>query len=397
MQVFKAYLKIIRKNIPQLLIYVVICVALSVMLTMFNTQDAQTDFSGTKVKMAVFNDDKAAGNETGVAGGLHAYLSENADIVELPDDLSAIKDALFYREVSYVLRIPEGFTSDFAAEGHAISLRKTAVPDSAAALYTDMLINRYLNMYRMYMAGMPAATPEEISAFTGETLAISTPVSMNSGAVAGSVKGESDYNVVYFFNYLAYALFSILILGVSTCMFAFNNIDLKRRNLSSPMTLKSMNAQMVAGNFVFTSAAWIVMMVIGLILFAEYMTTWNGLLLCLNSFVFALAGLSISYLIGNLLRSRNAQTAVSNVVALGTCFISGVFVPQDILGSFVLGIAKFTPTYWYVRANNKIGTITAFTTENMKEIFSYMIVVAGFAVVMLAISFIVIRRKRTSE
>ena len=52
---------------------------------------------------------------------------------------------------------------------------------------------------------------------------------------------------------------------------------------------------------------------------------------------------------------------LSTVASLGTAFISGVMVPQEFLGEKVLTIAKFFPTYYFVRINetkiNSLGDI----------------------------------------
>ena len=42
---------------------------------------------------------------------------------------------------------------------------------------------------------------------------------------------------------------------------------------------------------------------------------------------------------------------MSTVLSLGTSFISGVMVPQEVLGENVLKIAKFFPTYYFVKIN----------------------------------------------
>jgi len=51
------------------------------------------------------------------------------------------------------------------------------------------------------------------------------------------------------------------------------------------------------------------------------------------------------------------MSAAANVFSLGSCFISGVFVPQDLMSNTVLKIASFTPNYWFVKANNSISPI----------------------------------------
>lgn len=42
---------------------------------------------------------------------------------------------------------------------------------------------------------------------------------------------------------------------------------------------------------------------------------------------------------------------MSTVLSLGTSFMSGVMVPQEVLGENVLKIAKFFPTYYFVKIN----------------------------------------------
>lgn len=180
-------------------------------------------------------------------------------------------------------------------------------------------------------------------------------------------------------------------------MTTFNNKDLKMRNLSSALTLRSMNYQMILGNITFTVLLWMIMIVASFVMYGSYMFTINGLLFLLNSFVFSIAVLSISLLIGNLINSKNAMSAAANVVSLGSCFISGVFVPQAYLGESVINIARFNPTYWYVKANNEISLLVNYSNENLTPIFMSMLVVCGFALAILAVTLVVIKQRRLSN
>ncbi len=389
MQVFKAYLQIIRKNSGQLIMYLGIVVGLAIMMSVFNAQGTDTGFTATRVSLAYFNNDTTA--DSGIAGGLKAYLEKIADIKAVKDEPEAITDAMFFGKISYVVRVPSGFAESFNRDGNG-QIETQAAPDSTTSIYMDMLINKYLNTARLYRQGLPAASESEIVRLTAANLAISTPVELKTEQVR---KGSYD-NIVYYYNYLAYALLSILILGVSTCMMTFNNIDLKRRNLCSPMTQRSMNLQLIAGNLVFSLFSWFILVLVSFILYTRAMFTPTGLLLGLNSLVFMMVGLSMSFLIGHTLRSRNAQAAVANVLTLGTSFISGVFVPQAFLGKTVLAIARFTPTYWFVKANIAIGSLTNFSLHNQSEIFMAIMVQMFIAIVLLLISFIIIRKKRQS-
>ncbi len=50
-------------------------------------------------------------------------------------------------------------------------------------------------------------------------------------------------------------------------------------------------------------------------------------------------------------RSRFVINGISTVASLGTAFISGVMIPQDFISEKVLTIAKFFPTYYFVKIN----------------------------------------------
>jgi len=162
------------------------------------------------------------------------------------------------------------------------------------------------------------------------------------------------------------------------------------------MNTRSMNLQMILGNLSFAVLVWFIMVFASFIMCGSYMFTTNGLLLILNSFVFTLAALSISFLVGNIIKSRGAMSAAANVFSLGTCFISGVFVRQALLGKTVLTIASFTPTYWYVKSNNAITDMIDFKIENLIPVFNNMLIMIGFAVAVLAVTLAVIKQKRMS-
>jgi ABC-2 type transport system permease protein len=185
-----------------------------------------------------------------------------------------------------------------------------------------------------------------------------------------------------------------MILGVCAVMLVFNNSDLKRRNLCSPVKIRNINMQLVLGNLSFALLTWFIMIVTSIIIYNKYMFTLNGLLFLLNSFIFTTAALSISFLLANLIKSRGAMSAVANVVSLGSSFIGGGFVPQELMGKTVLNIASFTPTYWYIKANNIIADTVDYNMEALMPVFYSMLIVFAFAAATLAVTLVVIKQKR---
>lgn len=388
MQVYKAFFKIIYKNLSQIIIYIVVFISLAVALANTSTKAVNTNFSETKVNIVFINHD----NNSRLVEGLKNYLSKNANIVNIPEDTKKLQDALFFREVEYIVKVPKGFTNGLL-RGEILQLEKTTVPGSTSKIYLDNILNKYLNTVKVYTSAMENLSEEQLLSYVDNDLAQKTEVKLSS--TLGEV--SKNEKITFYFNYLAYSLFSILILGVCSVMIVFNNTDLKKRNFCSPIKLRNMNFQMILGNFSYAVLAWFAMIFTSFIMYGSYMFTAKGMLFLLNSLIFTLVALSISFLIGNIIKSKGAMSAAANVVSLGTCFISGVFVPQALLGKTVLTIASFTPNYWYVRSNNIIVNLVNFSMENLTPIFLNMLIMLGFAAAMLSVTLVVIKQKRMSN
>ena len=179
-------------------------------------------------------------------------------------------------------------------------------------------------------------------------------------------------------------------------MLVFNKKDLRNRNLCSPITPKSMNTQLILGNLSYAVLAWLIMIMPSLFMFGSFMFTAKGMFFLINSLVFSLSALCISFLISILVKGPGAISAAANVISLGSSFISGVLVPQELLGSTVLRIGSFTPTYWYVKSNNIIAGMTELTLRNITPVLYNMLIVFGFAVASIAVALVVTKQKRTA-
>ncbi len=388
MQVYKAFFKIILKNLSQIMIYVVVFISLAIALANTSNQTVNTDFTETKVNIAFINYD----GDSKLVEGLKSYLGKNGKLIDIPDDNQKLQDALFFRQVEYIVKVPEGFTEELLS-GKTPQIEKTSLPGSTSGIYVDSIINKYLNTAKIYSSNMENLSEEQLISYVNNDLLqrIEVKVSNSEEEISKNEKRA------FYFNYMAYALFAVLILGVCSVMLVFNNTDLKKRNNCSPIKLRNMNYQMILANFSFAILTWVAMISTSFIMYGSYMFTAKGALFLLNSFVFTLAALSVSYFIGNIVKSKGAMSAAANVFSLGSCFISGVFVPQELLGKTVLKIASFTPNYWYVKSNNIIANTVNFNMENLTPVFLNMLIVVGFAVAILSVTLVIIKQQRVSS
>ncbi|SDN25004.1 ABC transporter permease [Acetanaerobacterium elongatum] len=385
MQVFKVYFKVIRKNLSIMLVYVIIFLSLAVMTTLFNKPAAVTEFSSTKCRIAVINDDAGAV----FAQGMENYLAENAEIVSVKTDKQSLQDALFFGDVEYILHIPKGFSEDFLKGGHNILLEKTTKPDSTAAVQLDFLLTRYLGLASTYSAALPDITTTQLITNVKNDLKNTAEVTLSTQQKAVDNTDNTFYS---YFIYLTYSMMAVMILGVTSIMMVFMNSDVRKRNMASTLPNLSFNLQLFLGNIVFSVAVWAILCGFVYVLHPAQIGNADMVMLFVNSLVYTLVCLSISFLIGSLIKSKNVQNIIANVFSLGLSFISGVFVPQELLGDTVTKISSFTPTYWYVKT---ILNLKA-ASDTLPIVYGILIQL-GFAAAFLIITLVISKNKRATN
>ena len=160
---------------------------------------------------------------------------------------------------------------------------------------------------------------------------------------------------------------------------------------------KEYNKKLLLSNGLFALCLWFFYVILSFILLGTIMFSMHGLIYMLNSFVFSLCALSIAFLIANLVSDKNAINGIVNVVALGSSFLCGAFVPMQFLPDAVLKIAHVLPSYWYIKSNELLTSIEVFNLETLKPIFINMIVILVFTVVFIVITNVVSKKKQRIE
>ncbi len=388
MQVFKAYFKIIKKNLPMLILYLVIFLSVAIGITASNRTQEMTSFSTAKSDLALINDDKGSD----LSKGLVTYIEQNANLVDVGEDTEKLKDALFYEKIDYILRIPEGFSQAFMA-GNDVQLEQTKGIDQTAGIQLEMLLNRFLNTASLYARHGNNLTQAEVIEKTIKDLSLETPVEMKTFD-----SGLSDADLIaYFFNYASYSTIIILIFGISTFMLVFNKSFIKQRTMCSPLSSNQMVAQRLMGDLVLAVCLWLITTICGFLVHGDALLSVNGALWILNLLIFSLVCLSISFLIGSLIKNKNSLSAVANTVGLGSSFLCGAFVPQYLLGESVLSVARFIPTYWYIRGNNLIAGLNTFNSETLGPVLMTFVIQIGFIVAIIAVSMVINKQRRVES
>lgn len=386
MRVYKACFQVIRKRLPGLLIYLFVFLFLALLLANLNRGSGAMSFTATKSNVVLFNNDK----DSAISDGLKDYLSKNAVLVTIQNNKRAMQDALFFYQADSILQIPSGFSKDLTSGSAKIS--RSSRPDSVSSMYTDYLVNRYLNLANLYAKSLPNLSEEQIATRVNATLQKQSTVNMRSFGQKNSTSTSA-----YYFNYLVYCMIAVLTLSTSSVLFTFQKLDLRRRNLCAPLPAISANLQQMLAVATFGLVVWALLSGLGIAMNAHALNATTGILYVGNALVIMLVGLGIGFLVSNLVKNDQAASAAANVASLGMSFLCGVFVPQNMLSSSVLNIAHFLPAYWYVRAVNSIDKLSVYTISSITPIVQDMLIQLAFAVALCAISLLLYRQKQLSS
>lgn len=107
-----------------------------------------------------------------------------------------------------------------------------------------------------------------------------------------------------------------------------------------------------------------------------------------------MCALTIAFLIATIVNNKNAINGIVNVIALGSSFLCGAFVPVEWLPKSVLTIAHIIPTYWYIQTNELMKTIEEFNIETLMPIFINMGVIILFSIFFIILTNAFSRKKR---
>ena len=139
---------------------------------------------------------------------------------------------------------------------------------------------------------------------------------------------------------------------------------------------------------------WIFYIVLAFILLGKVVFSAHGILYIVNSLIFMIVALSLAFLIGNIVNSKTAINGIINVVALGSSFLCGAFVPMEWLPKYVLSISHILPSYWYIKTNELIKTMEVISLKNLEPLIVNEIVLFLFMVIFIVITNIISKKKR---
>ena len=389
MTVFKTFLKVLNKYKFTIILYTVILLAFGG----FNmtTSDNQMNFEATKPDILIINQDE----KIGLTKNLVEYIENNCNIVSVKDDDEAINDALFYRDVNYIIYIPKNYRQDILkGENPEIQIKSTG---DYQASYAQMLLARYIKVQNIYVQAFNDnrnnLSYEEIEKQIVEK--INNVISKQAKIEVTSKLDKDGLNKgTFYYNFASYSILAGAIYVICLILSSFNEETVKKRTIVSSMNYKKYNRTLLLSSGLFAVVLWLFYVFISCVLVGSTMFTMQGLIYVINSFVFTMCALTMAFLLGNIINNKNAISGIVNVIALGSSFLCGAFVPVEWLPNTVLKIAHILPSYWYIQTNELMKTIENFNIETLKPVITNTCMLIVFSIIFIILTNIVSKKKR---
>lgn len=379
MIVFKTILKILNKLKGLIILYTVMLIS----VTLVNqTSDNVDSFEEVKPSVIIVNNDKS---KNGVTNHFIKYLENHMEVKDIDiGNEEKIDDALFYRDVSLVVYIPDGFGDDLL-DSKDVSVEYKISGDKGS-YYGKMLVQNYFdsfNIYNNYYDG------DELFDRLDNALNVDVNVEVKSKVDANSLS-----RMARFFNFLNYAILAGCVYSISMILASLKSENVRKRTIVSSYDYKKYNRIVLEACSIVIIGMWLLYMILALIIFKDLFISMNGLWYVINSFVFSLCSLCIGFLIGNITQNKGAISGIVNVISLGSSFLCGCFVPFEFMPDYVIKIAHIFPTYYFVINNEALKVMDNFSLSSVSPLIFNMGIVLIFGVCFVIITNYVSKKKQ---
>ena len=401
MPVFKTAVRMIFRYPMYILIYIVMFGFLGLVVTGAPSSEVTgvVDYDAPLPEVAIIDRDHSL-----VSEGLVDYLVGRATLVDLPDQTRAMQDAIATGEVQYLLFIPAGYGDEFIrsaqAGGSVPELQCVVSVAEVSGTLIDAEISSYLNALRISAMGF-----SELSITELVSKAQSIAAQNASLTVVQSTEQINRASLLpFYFRWSSYPLTSGIAILVAMIFASFQTGELRRRNLSTPVSPTVMNLQIAASCLVIALLTWAFVCILAMtpIVGGLDLLRLNSaamLLIMVLALVYCLVPLAIGFLFSQFGLNETAINGFVNITSLAMMFLSGIMMGgSDFLQGILLKIARFVPSYWYSEAVGAIASASEYTFDSLGYYFMCMGLIVLFAAAVFSVALLIGRlRAQTNE
>lgn len=379
MTVFNTFWKVINKYKGTIILFTVMLVTFGGINTTSN--NSTVDFTNSKPDIIIVNN---SGNND-LTKNLISYLEKNTNVKDVKNTEEARNDALFYREVNYIIYIPKDYQKDVLS-GKTPEIDIKTVGDYTSSL-AEMLLTRYLKIQSIYAKNI--STEQELITVINKNLSKTSEVTITSKVDTAKTSRVSRY-----FNFASYSAMFIIIFVICMVLSSFHTKTIKKRTIISSMNYKTHNKYLLRASFIYSIIVWLLFMLLGTILFSNTILSLRGLVYAINLLIFIFTSLTLALLLSTLIDNKDAVNGIVNVISLGSAFLCGAFIPTEWLPETVIKISRIFPTYWYVNSNDLLASLQTINMTSLNQVIINMIVMLVFALIFIIINNLVSKKKQ---
>lgn len=369
MTVYKYFLKLANRYKMYAIVYLIIFMGMA--LLQISKIDERKHFEDVPVKIMI-KDESNGTNE--IINQLIQTLQKKHKVQKTTKSDTSMKEAIYAGDVDAVLWIPSDVHSKLEKEQEVVAME-------ISHSLSGHLIREYVNAYIRYAVALKKQgdfSAEKIDTIMSQE----AKVTLLSKEVVSSQYSKEKLGENYF-TYSPFIYFSVFIYLFGTIFSKMKGKEVaKRIAIAMKDERRVMLEQFLAGLTIVGLIVGINLLFVG-ILAPEFYASSQALKILLLSTASAISAYALSFLCAVVIgENQYAYSAASTILGMGLAFLSGIFVPLNLVSSFGVNIAKFFPVYYVTSAANNSSTeFSSYAFHlGMIVLFTILYVVMAFSV-----------------
>lgn len=368
MTVYKYFIKIALKNKGIILSYTIIFFIMSILSGAGATQ-REASFMETRLNIGIIDNSNSE-----LSNGLKKYLEGKNNIRDTIDDVDYIKEQIFLEMADAIIIIPEDFQEKVINKENSIEIYND--DRKIESLQIQNQVNKFL-MFANASYEDGEFDLDNVNLALNEKIEVEL-IDNNSAKNIGINRWFKNY-----YNFTSYVIMGMYISIIGLVMADFRDENVDNRMKISSKKLLNFNREIYLGQLTLASIITFLFILGSIVLKGKYIGEINFSKYIINTIAFSFAILCFTFFLNNFTKNKFIINGISTVLSLGTSFISGIMVPQELLGEKTLALAKFFPNYYFVRINEM--TVNSFSDIKF-ELFMQILFAAVFVLMGLYFS-----------
>lgn len=369
MTVYKYFLKLANRYKMYAIVYLIIFMGMA--LLQISKIDERKHFENVPVKIMI-KDESNGTNE--IINQLIQTLQKKHKVQKTTKSDTSMKEAIYAGDVDAVLWIPSDVHSKLEKEQEVVAME-------ISHSLSGHLIREYVNAYIRYAVALKKQgdfSTEKIDTIMSQE----AKVTLLLKEVVSSQYSKEKLGENYF-TYSPFIYFSVFIYLFGTIFSKMKGKEVaKRIAIAMKDERRVMLEQFLAGLTIVGLIVGINLLFVG-ILAPEFYASSQALKILLLSTASAISAYALSFLCAVVIgENQYGYSAASTIFGMGLAFLSGIFVPLDLVSAFGVNIAKFFPVYYVSSAANNSSTeFSSYAFHlGMIVLFTILYVVMAFSV-----------------